>query len=119
MPDHYSEHLNTLLCKALKRVIWHLYLSQSEKPSETNPPLISQVIVVVKYSKKCLILFQILRLQNNFFRHFHSQPFQNLPHLIELDLQGNDDLESLSGEFSFQFLRLHKRLMSCPSMDPK
>jgi len=41
---------------------------------------------------------QVLRLQNNFFRHFHSQPFQNLPHLIELDLQGNDDLESLSGK---------------------
>ena len=105
MPDHSPKQLSTLLCKVLKRVIWHplfVNLSQSEKLSKINPPLIAQVIVVVKYSEKFLILFQVLRLQNNFFRHFHSQPFQNLPHLIELDLQGNDDLESLSGKFSCQ-----------------
>ena len=36
-------------------------------------------------------------MKNNFFRHIHSQPFQNLPHLSELDLQGNGDIENLSG----------------------
>ena len=62
VPDHYSEHLNTLLCKALKRVIWHLYLSQSEKPSETNPPLISQVMWLACQKKGYLICDEITNL---------------------------------------------------------